>query len=1567
MILVLWLLLQTPYVQNRLVDYAAREISKTLKTEISIGHVDFSLFNKFSINDLLLRDKAKDTLLFAGKINLKISDWFFLKKDISVSYVGLEDVYVNTHRLDSNWNYGFIIDALSSGKSSNAKQTEPKIEIEELDLKKIRYSVKDLWRGEDQLLSIDFLKLTAESIDLRNRKIQLDKIIIDQPSFALRQYDGFRPKSLIPKTEKRIDGKLYWNPEQWQINVAEITLQGGSFKSDLQTNRKAYDFFDGAHMHFTGINASIQDLKLINDSLQGKLQLATKERSGFEIRSLISDVQLDPTKMVFNTLSIRTPNSRIGNSFSMEYEYFTDDMADFVNKVNMKGNIINSNVNLKDIAFFAPALKGKTTQVHLEGKVSGPVRNLVAKDIRLEYGKLTAISGDLHIVGLPDVEKTDYRLTNAKAISSANDIYSLLPGLKKSLSFDLTPLGAVVFKGAVAYMGNNVDVNGSLQTALGNITTHTIVKNAGSATMGFTTSGLIKEFKAGKLLKIDQLGSIAGNFNVTGKANNDLTFKANLSSILFDKYNYSNINAKGTYLSEILEIALDIDDKNLIATLSSRIDLSGKIPSSVVDAQVHFSDLKGLQLTNLSFGFSGKSHLDIVGSNPDNISGVARFADLTVFRKNQAFVFDSLTFKAEQVADYRSLTLLGKDIDAKMQGHFEFAELPATFNQYFSSYHPLYFKKTAPPKKDQDLYFSVDLKNATAFLNILDNGITGLNYSNVEGNIDTRNKQFSLTAKIPKLIYNNLSVYDFEMNAEGGADSLLISSKTSSVVFNDSLFFPNNEIRIRSSKDVSTVDINTFSASSQYGAKLSASVNNLKDGILVHFNPSSLVFNEKTWNIEKDGEVLISKTKFDASNFRITNGDQSIGLITLPPAADREQTIILTLDKVNLGELLPFVLKEPKIQGITTGDLTIEDPFNDLKLYLNAQTDKTRFEDDSIGMTSLNAFWDSKEKRASYFFESDNPNYQLGVKGKLDLRDSSMQQIETDIDIVNVKLSVLQPYLGIVFSQMDGFGNGKLRIAGNLKEPSLTGKVQVTKANVTVAYTQCSYALMDPVIEFLPNKISLGNIQLKDIFGNQATLKGDIEHRFFRNFSYNINATSKKMLVLNTNRADNNLFFGKAIAKFNFNVTGPENEIRMYVSGAPVDSSSIDILTSTSSKQAADVDYIVWRTYGEEMKSKASESISNLVIDLDLSATPLLKMNVVLDELTGDVISGLGNGNLKIHTGTKENLSMIGRFNIEGGSYNFNFQDIFKKPFKLLGGGRSYISWTGDPLNAEINIDALYLAEKVRMSTLFTDPSSSTVSGVSSDVLREISDVEVRCNLSGTLSNPNPTFQITIPQNSTVRNNATIDSKLKNINRDPLEVSKQSTYLIVFKSFAPQAAVVSSNLNSELLSTTISGVINGILSNSVQNFFSKVLGSSVDVNFNYSRTLTDITGTRSNTGSGQNNFRENVSLQFIKSMLDDKLIITFGSDFNFAAAGGNTLSSGSQSFLFLPDVNVEYKISPDGKFRTSFFYRSSFDVLSTSGKRDRTGGNISFRTEFDRLFERKKRIRPTVDSSKTSL
>ena len=1545
-LLATWMLVNWTPVQNSLVGYATKKLSKSLKTEIKVGSVDFSLFNKFIIGEVLIRDKSRDTILAAGKLTLRITDWFFLKEDVTLHYIGLENGFVRLSRMDSTWNYQFLADALSSPKKSQTQSTL-KLSLEKLEINDFRFLKSDGWRGEDMQLDLKSIVLYAKDINLQKKIIDIKEINIDKPVFRITQYKGRRPKNLIPKT----DLTSKWNPNNWQLLVGNVNIKKGKFSSDIKTKRAVYTYFDTEHLLFKNLDGSFKNIRLTQDTMTALVHLKADERSGFKINSLDAMWKMHPKEMSFTDLRIITPNSNIGNSFSMGYESFNDDMPYFVSRVKVKGEFKNSKIDSKDIEFFAPELKELPLMVTLEGKAEGTISNLESNDLSIRYGKGTVLSGNFKMEGLPDADRFEYALMNASLKTTPEDIFLLTPFLKTVKGIDLRNIEASSFNGLIKGNTKDIDVQGELKTKLGNIKTELKIKDIAAESIKIDAKGELLKFNTGKLLGLPELGTTSGTFVVKTNGIKNIVFDTDLSSAQFNGYSYNNVKAKGDFKNQLLDVKLDIQDNNLDGRFGAKINFKNPLPHIIVDAQVLTSNLKELKIMSLPIEFSGRTHAELDGDNIDNIKGKIKFNDLVLIREDQAYVMDSLIVVSDKKGTYRTLILEGSDVDVNMQGNFDYALLRNTFNQYFSKYYPLYFDKVVPLKKDQDIAFDITFKNTNSFLKLLDVGITGFNNSKITGGLNTKNKLFNITAEIPKFSYNKLSVYDYFIKAEGNIDSLIVNTKASSVVFNDSLSFPNNEITIRSSRNLSRVDVHTFSEQSLYGANLSAYVSNLSDGIRINFNPSTLVFNEKTWNIEKDGEVLISRAKLNANNFKLSNGDQTISIIALPPEANSPQNIILTLTKVNLGELLPFVLKEPRIQGITTGDLTIEDPFDKLKLYLNAQTDKTRFEEDSIGITTINAFWDKEEKRASYFLESNNPEYLFGIKGKLNLADNAKDQIDTDIDVKNVKLSILEKYLDVVFSDLEGTANGKLRLHGNFEEPDLTGEVKVSNAKLTVAYTQCTYQLVDPTIEFKSGQINFGTIKLKDIYGNQATLKGSLDHHFFRKFKYNITANSSKLLALNTRKENNNLFHGKAIAKFNFSLTGPEEDIKMYVSGAPVDSSTINLLTSTSSKQSADVDFIVWTTYGQEMKADIKSTAAKLTIDLDLTASPLLKMNVVLDELTGDIISGVGNGNLKIHTGTSENLSLIGKYNIENGNYNFNFQDIFKKPFKLVGGS-SYISWTGDPLDAEINIDAVYLAEKVRMSTLFTDPSNSTVSGVSSDVLREISDVEVRCNLSGTLNKPNPTFQIVIPQNSTVRNNSTIESKLKTINRDALEVSKQSTYLIVFKSFAPQAAVVASDLNSELINTTISGVINGILSSSIQNFFSKVLGSSVDVNLNYSRSLTStgLSGTGSSAGSSQNNFRENVSLQFIKSLVNNKLVISFGSDFNFSSVGGNSFSSNSQSFLFLPDVNVEYKISPDGKFRTSFFYRSSFDNFSTSGKRNRTGGNISFRTEFDRLF-----------------
>ncbi len=1560
LLLTIMLIVRLDPVQQRLVRLATNRLSTMLKTEVSVQHVSVSFFNRIELEGALVRDRGKDTLIYVGGLRISLTDWFFLKDETDVSYVGLRDVVVKTGRSDSIWNYRFIIDAFASApKKRDSTRKNAPIRLQRLEIDRIRYVERDDWYGRTMTIRLKHFDLDADEINLERKKIFVHELELKDPFFSIYDYPGNRPPR--PRKKKRPPPPdspgLQWNVDDWDILVHDIKLSNGTFLNDVKTERLPYPFFDGLHYAFSGIDATLTDISWQKDTISGHMNFSTRERSGLDVKYLDADLKMHPRAMEFRQLELVTPYSRLGNSFVMRYDEFLHDMNDFYESVTMEGRFVNSTVDSRDLVFFAPQLKGLDRSVRLNGIVSGHLTDLYATDILMEYGKGARFRGDVRMRGLPETDTTIFDARIDEFSSRYEDAVSFLPSLGKLSSPDIKALDFVSYQGNFAGTISKFKVGGTLQTGLGEVKTDVSMSFPvkGPSTYQGTVESV--EMDLGKLLKLSDLGKVSFNGNINGAgfdaASARSEFRGLISGLEFRGYRYQDLTVSGDLKQQVFSAEGSVEDEHLEAGFAGQIVFDDKSPGYRLSLDVRHSDLGAMHITQRNIRLSGRLEIDLAGRSPDDMIGEIKAVDLDVTDGKRNYQFDNLALKAAtDTLGIRTIDIGNRDLRASLTGAFKITALSSLFNAYLSKYYPMYFKPNGEVPADQYLKFSVRINNLSSYLPLFDDRFSGLDDSRLDGNIDGRDRSFRLHAEVPTFGFNRVMLSDLRMDGIGDLDSLRIFANADQVVFNDSLKIPGAALSIRSSRDISEIRLNTSTAQTIHSAQLSVAVQNLPDGVRISFNPSAIVVNDKTWRIDRNGQITISRSFIDASDVRIVNGQQEILIASLPSEVGSSNDLLVTLRRVNLGDILPYVLSEPKIEGITSGDITIEDPYGRLNIYLNAQTEQTRFEDDSIGITSINANWNNRAKKATFFLNSANEGYVFDIKGVADLSDSANHSLDADIDVGVLRMSILRKYLDIVFSDIQGTGHGKLKLSGDLSAPDITGSVTLKDAAVRVDYTRCLYRLQSPTIQFRPGVIDFGTIRLKDSLGNDGQVSGTLTHRFFSKMGFNFSAQSKKMLLINTGKQDNDLFYGRAIGRVNFLFNGPENDMRLYMEGAPVDSSRIIVLTTGGTKEKGDVDYIVWRQYGREMNLDSFRTSSgNLSIDLDLRANNLLKVDVVLDELSGDVISAIGDGTLKIHTGTNEATTLNGRYNIERGSYNFNFQDIFKKPFTLEPGSGSYISWTGDPYEAELNIMARYLAEKVRLSSLFNDPNAATVSGVSSDVLRENSDVFVMCRLTGSLSQPNPAFQIVMPSYSTMRNNPTIDAKLKQINRDPLEVSKQATYLIVFKSFAPQAAVVASNMNSELVSNTISGVINSILANSMQNFFYKLFGSSMDVNVNYSRMQTNGTGSTS-TDASPTNYRENVSFQFIKSMMNDKLIITFGSDFNFTTS--SRVVTGSQSFLFLPDVNVEYKITPDGKFRTSFFYRSNFDAMSTSGRRDRTGGNISFRTEFDRFFQRKK-------------
>ena len=66
LIMLLYGLLQLPYVQTRLAKQVATNLSRQLGAEVSVTGINMHFFDKIDLKGLLVRDRQKDTLLYGG-------------------------------------------------------------------------------------------------------------------------------------------------------------------------------------------------------------------------------------------------------------------------------------------------------------------------------------------------------------------------------------------------------------------------------------------------------------------------------------------------------------------------------------------------------------------------------------------------------------------------------------------------------------------------------------------------------------------------------------------------------------------------------------------------------------------------------------------------------------------------------------------------------------------------------------------------------------------------------------------------------------------------------------------------------------------------------------------------------------------------------------------------------------------------------------------------------------------------------------------------------------------------------------------------------------------------------------------------------------------------------------------------------------------------------------------------------------------------------------------------------------------------------------------------------------
>ncbi|MFN5334636.1 MAG: hypothetical protein ACK5BV_05570 [Bacteroidota bacterium] len=334
LLITVWILIHFSPVQTWLVQKASQKLSEQLHTKIEVRKVDFSLFKRIILEGVYIEDQQKDTLLYAGRISVRFNNWFIFKNKAIIHDANIEHAKIFLHRKDSTWNYNHIVNYFSSG-SDKKGENNIHLSLQKINLYDIKFLMRDEWVGEDIKGYIGQFSLLANRIELDKKIIDVKKIIVNYPECLIYEYNGKRPpKRKWTEAEIHAQSDTLISPflEGWKFDIAKVDLREGKYSNILDTIQP-YRYFDPSHIVFNNINASLDKVTIKGDSIQAKLFLSTKERSGFEISKLFSSINWHARAMEFHQLEIHTPYSFISDYFSMRYLRFNHDFNRFIDHV----------------------------------------------------------------------------------------------------------------------------------------------------------------------------------------------------------------------------------------------------------------------------------------------------------------------------------------------------------------------------------------------------------------------------------------------------------------------------------------------------------------------------------------------------------------------------------------------------------------------------------------------------------------------------------------------------------------------------------------------------------------------------------------------------------------------------------------------------------------------------------------------------------------------------------------------------------------------------------------------------------------------------------------------------------------------------------------------------------------------------------------------------------------------------------------------------------------------------------------------------------------------------------
>ncbi|HUZ60977.1 MAG TPA: translocation/assembly module TamB domain-containing protein [Hanamia sp.] len=1480
-------------------------------------NIDRILINKTRI---VYKDSfsGNDMDLAIGHFDTRIStfDPSHLLFDIpSITLNGLKGHFYQTEPIETNVEN-------KAPQSTTSPQAYLQLFNKEINLSDINV----VYKSDPSQLNSSFVigkaQLRPQKLDIKNSIYQFKELLLDNSDIAIETNIGSTNKKNIDTTSASTSAS------SMKIIFKKITVKNSNLNYDDDSAPKTPSGMDYSHLGIQQLSLNASNLEYSADTILANIKSASmKEKSGFVLNNLTTDFYKTPNGVFFYNLLLQTPGTELKNRAYITYSSL-DAIKKNIGEMGLYIDLHQSKLSMKDLLTFVPQLKDKLSSfsprstLYINAKITGKVSDLNFQKLIIRGLNATYIDASGIVKGLPDLKKLYTVLSITKFQTSRNDLLSFIP--EKSVPKTITLPESLAANGHIKGSMNDLYADLTMNTSLGSASVNGTLKNITNKNKALYNLSLkAKNVKLGTIMQNPKLGVLTGEFKVQGNGYDPQTanadFNGNISEITLNNYNYHNLNAEGSIANKNYKIKLTLQDPNLDATIAANGIFSGNLPTLHLKATIDSIKTMPLHFTSTPVFYHGDIMGDFQNINPDSLNGNLVLSNSILVNNGKRIILDSVKIIAEDTIDNQSLLLKTDFLSASINGKYKLTQLASVFQKAMDPYFSTTPGKDSVKTKPYNFTINAHIINNPT-LNTLMPELTQLKPISFSGRF-VSDSGWSVYLKSPHIVYGTSVIDSLNLNAE---------TKNGSLAFNTSLrrFKSGSSLnvyattlygKIKNNNIDFTLNIKDQNSKNKYTVIGQLDKSNLNKYIF-SLSPDSLLLNYQKWTVNTDNKIQFFNKDINAHNFILSQGTQQLSINSAGSGVN--EPLQIDFKNFKIETISGFIQNDSlMVAGLMNGNAVVKNIQTDPAFTTDLTVNNLSVYKDTIGNLNLKV-----DNNVSNTYHADitlegNGN-DVNIKGNY-----LVKPVNSSYDfVVNIKSLQMKAVEGFSKGQLkNASGNlfGKIALNGSLDKPNIDGKIQFNNTAFTVTMLNNVFKIDKEAIAIINNNgIILNKFAIHDIDNNAIVIDGAVNTTNFLDYSFNLKINAHNFQAINSTSRDNQLFYGKMVFSTRLTIKGTPihpiidgdltiNDKTDFTVVLPQNQPGVESregIVRFVDKSATAEDSLFMKPYDTLKTSPLQGYDVSLNIKVDKEAI----FNVIVDAGNGDYLRLKGTAQLTAGIDASGKITMAGSYEIEEGSYDLSF-NFLKRKFIIQKGSR--IVWTGDPTTAQINITGIYKANTAPYD-LVQDQIQSTTSNA--NIYKQKLPFEVHLILQGELLKPQISFDIVLPEDKNYNVAdvviSTVEAKLAQIRQETGEMNKQVFALLLLNRFVGEdpfsngaGSAGAGTLAMQSVSKLLSAQLNQLAQNLVQG---------VDINFDLATTQDYTTGTQQD--------RTNLNVGVSKKLLNDRLTVTVGSDFELQGP----MQANQQQNNIAGNISVNYKLSKDGKYMLRAYRKNDYtDVI----------------------------------------